>query len=262
MQFPTSARLLGLGLALGALGSARPQTASAQTASAPFGPNTLSRTYTVVDAYGNVTRTTVQAPSPNNAHVAPRGTFGSSGTAAPSVPVLIARQGVAGSSDLAPSIYGSVYPYNGAYVYCPPGSPYPAVPGAVINNYYYPEYPSSGPISPAPFSWAQPSRITNIPLGQTGAGYASPSYPSYGYPGYAGYGYPAYPYGNNPYAAYPYGAYPGYPTGTYFSYNGVGSAGLSTQTQRSSYSASFGRGGVSVNVGQSRSSSSTTVHSR
>ena len=194
------------------------------------GAQSPSRSYTSVDAFGNVIRQTVQTPL----------------AGASSVPGLIAQQGILGANTTSSStaIYGNPYGYNGYHNGgYPPAYGY-SYPGTVNNNYYYPAQPSSGPLSPPSYSWEKPTWITNIPIGggyannyPNGYGYgygAPPVYPGYGY----GYGYPAY-------------------NGTY--YNGAGSGTIITQSQNSGYGVAIGRGGVTGYFDNRNSSSSTVV---
>ncbi|PQV65046.1 hypothetical protein B1R32_10253 [Abditibacterium utsteinense] len=232
-------QFLKLPFLLGALG-ATTLVGSAQA-------QTSSHTSKTVDAAGNVTRTTTQTPLSN----------------APSAAAFIAGQGVLGAN----STTSSARSYRGRgrgsrdyYYPAPPAYPYPA---PAYNNYYYPALPSTTEITPRPYNWTVPSTITNIPLGTYYNGYPAPAYPSYpGYPSYpaAGYGYPAPAYGY-PAPAYGYPAYPGVPYPAYGGvyYNGVGNGGIYSQSQDSGYGLSVGNGGISVQLGNRRTTSSTTV---
>lgn len=123
--------------------------------------------------------------------------------------------------------------------------PYPAPAPVYNNNYYYPALPSTVELGQRPHKWSIPNTITTIPLGTTYNGYSTPGYPSYP-------GYPAPPYG------YPAPAY-GYPAygGTY--YNGVGTGSVYTESQTGGYGLSIGQGRLSVQLGNRRSTTTTTV---
>jgi hypothetical protein len=140
--------------------------------------------------------------------------------------------------------------------------PYPTYPGS--QTIVVPPVAYSGPIAPPALPWVTPPWITSIPLGTTvitspghghscssqcghhaghhGRGYAGNYHnPHSGYPYPAGnYGFPSAGY---PIGGYPIGGYSPYPNGTStHSYGGI----------------TMGRGGVSVSIGGSRTTSSTT----
>lgn len=215
---------------------------------------TPSHSYTSVDAYGNVTRTTVQTPL----------------AGATSVPGLIANQAVLGANSTTTSSfsYGNAYGNRGRDRddrYCPPAYypqgyyppayyppaypayPYPYPYPAVSNNYYYPATPYTVPVKERDFNWSHVPTVTVAPTSTYyGGNYPAP--PAYPY-------YPAYP------TPYPYGNY-GYPYGTTTTIIGSDRGGIYSQSQSSGYGLSVGTGGVSAQVSNNRSSSSTVVTTR
>ncbi len=260
---------------LGAL-AATPVLAHAQTQ--PSQPES-SQTVTTVDAYGNVTRTTIQAPAntpPILLEPIKQAVVGAQiASAAPSARAYPGRRGNSRSY---------VYSGQSGYPIYPYGSP-------AYNNYYYPALPSTTEITPRPYNWSIPTTVTNIPLGTTyngypaypndptpsygyptqGYGYPAPAYgypaytypPTYGYPtcGYPDYGYPTYGYPAYGYPTYRYPTYPGvpYPASGGIYYNGVGTGSIYVESQNSGYGLSLGNGGLSVQLGNRRSTSTTTV---
>lgn len=142
---------------------------------------------------------------------------------------------------------------NGGIYYSPPVVPYYGYPYAPpVNNFYYPQVPTTTIIGQTNYSWQKPVTITSIPLGGYYNGYPAPAYPGYPYPVY---GYPAPAYG---YPAYPGFPYPGYGnTTTYIYGNAPGT--IFSQSQTGGYGVSLGKGGLSVQLGNQRSTSTTTV---
>lgn len=235
MSFPKLPILLGV---VGAIG-ATSLVAHAQTQNAPATQS--SRSLTTVDAAGNV----VLSPSPSGA--------------SSSV-----------SSDRSRRNRNDSY-RNGGIYYSPPLFPnygYPYAPP--VNNFYYPAQPTTTIIGQTNYSWQKPVTITSIPLGGyyggNYGGYPAPAYPGYPQPGYpypapgygfpaGGYGYPAPSYG---YPVYGYPTYPSYGnTTTYIYGNAPGT--IFSQSQNGGYGVSLGRGGLSVQIGNQRSTSTTTV---
>ncbi len=245
MSFPKLPLLLGV-VGVTALASHAQNTTS---------PDSSLKTYTAVDAFGNL----VRRPTPKV------------GISAPTEADLAAAQAVAGGATANASdrtrggrdnrndrIRGGTIYYGPAVPYYP--YPYPA-PG--INNYYFPAQPSTTVIGRPNYAWEKPVTITSIPLGTTYyGGYPAPVYPgcpSYPAPAY-GYGYPAPNYGY-PAPVYGYSGYPGvpFPYGTTTYIYGSGNGSIYSQSQSGGYGVSLGNGGLSVQFGNRRSSSSTTV---
>jgi hypothetical protein len=220
---------------------------------------TPARSYTSVDAYGNVTRTTAQTPGTNSTSVAG----------------MIANQAVRGATATSNTTLGFSNSYGNSYSnsygnisngYCPPGyyqpgyyppaypSAYPYPYPGVSNNYYYPATPYTIPISPRRYDWEHQATITVAPIGGYAGGYAAPAYP-YPYPAYP----MPYPYAN----AYPYQGYPyPYAGNTTTIISGTNNAGITTQFRSSGYGLSVGRGGVTGQISNRNTTSSTVVTTR
>lgn len=222
--------------------------------------------YTSVDAYGNVTRTTVQSPVGQPTY-----------NTTPSMAAALANQAMiraygAPNTSLKFNQPNNGYNGNGWRdhrdddrdddEYCPPSrpayyppaypAPYPYPYAYPTNNYYYPASPYTIPIGPQKYDWQTPPTITVAPTGNYAGGYGAPAYP-YPYPAYP----TPYPYAN-PYPGYPYY----YPGSTTTIITGSGQGSISTQSSTSGYGLSVGKGGVSANINNRQSSSTTTVTAR
>lgn len=235
-----------------------------------------------VDAAGNVTRT-------SRTKADTRDTVASNSVASNSVASNSVASNVAGVEPAKSATATSDRIYRGRgrannsrgdsriyYYPAQPAYPYP-YPAPAYNNYYYPALPSTTVVGAEPYKWSIPSTVTNVPLGSTYNGYSVPAYPNYpapaygypapayGYPapayGYPAYGYPAPAYPAPAYPAYGYPAYPGVPYPAYggIYYNGVGTGSIYSESQTGGYGFSLGNGGLSVQLGNRRSTSTTTV---
>lgn len=147
-------------------------------------------------------------------------------------------------------------PVNPYYPYGYPAQSY--------NNYYFPPQIPTTIVGSTNYSWQKPITITSI--GGFYSGFPAPVYPApgygYGYPA-PGYGYPVQGYGHpnqgygfpNPGYGYP-GGFP-YGPSTYIYGNAPGT--IYSQSQTGGYGFSVGNGGVSIQLGNRQSSTSTTV---
>jgi hypothetical protein len=196
-------------------------------------------TVATVDAYGNVVRATVR--NYNAASIA----------STPSVGGMIAHQGIYGPQNSARIAPG--YPYGvSSNIYYPPSYPYPTVNVDVTNNYYFPEQDQvyRGPLLPSIIAQSQPPWTPRTPVVPSYGGYIpAPAYPAYGVPVY---GYPTIPYGAYGYPAPAYGT-----TTTYIGGTGYGT--VITQSQSNGFGVSVGRGGLSVQLGNRNTTTTTTV---
>lgn len=244
MSFPKLPLLVGT-LAM-TTGAAYAQNAS--TSGAPV------QSYTTVDANGNLVRVSVRNPALQSNGIAQKR---ESGGVTSSDRTRRWREGDRNDNVRRGTTY---------YVPAVPYYPYPYA-APTYNNYYYPEQPTTTVVSPPHFSWSHPPTITSIPLGTTYyGGYPAPAYPNYPAPAYGypapAYGYPAAPTYGYPAPAYGYPAY-GYPTypayGTSTTIIGAGTGSIYSQSQTGGYGFSLGSGGFSVQLGNQRSSTSTTV---
>lgn len=240
MSFPKSFSLLAI---FGAT-----SVAQAQNAVVPDAP---SQIYTTVDAFGNVIRS--QAPDAalqanggtSNVVSSDRNRHGRDGNDRDRDDKIRLNNGYYVPGNYVGGYYNQ-YPYYGAPAY--------------NNNYYYPAVPTTTVLTRPAQSWATPSTITSIPLGNNYyGGYPAYPYPCSPYPAYPApvYGYPAPAYGYQA-PTYGYPALP-YPYGTTTTIYGAGNGTIFSQSQTGGYGFSLGNGGLSVQLGNQRSTSTTTV---